>query len=254
MYTIILTFLDQIKHFLIHKCYFRCLSRGVRWNQSLNFKNVWNRSDGGAFFKKVWNLKMSQMSEGGGGQPELGHCAKFSLFFSDASLNCYTWPLVEEKRLRYFVPCVQYFMDFQYNTFRDFYCLKISLTWSIFELEKCSFHMCQHLNSCKIHRQTKKQTNRQTLSSVQNRTGWVRTGPVRTGQGYGSLTYVRTGQHRSEWVRTGHDGSGWFRTGQDGTGQDGSGKVRTGCQDKTGNNRKWQQVTGINNTGQDRKQ
>ena len=185
------------------------------------------------------------------------HCRTIFLLaglsFSDASLNCYTWTLVEEKRLRYFVPCVQYFMDFQYNTFRDFYCLKISLTWSIFELEKCSFHMCQHLNSCKIHRQTKKQTNRQTLSSVQNRTGWVRTGPVRTGQGYGSLTYVRTGQHRSEWVRTGQDGSGWVRTGQVRTGQERSGQVVRTRQETTGNGSKWQESTIQVRTGNNRK-
>ena len=164
---------------------------------------------GGSIFQKGLKSKNVPNVGGGRGSTRIGTlCQIFSFFLVTPPLNCYTWPLVEEKRLRYFVPCVQYFMDFQYNTFRDFYCLKISLTWSIFELEKCSFHMYQHLNSCEIHRQTKKQTNRQTLSSVQNRTGWVRTGPVRTGQGYGSLTYVRTGQHRLEWVRTGQDGSG----------------------------------------------
>ena len=41
------------------------------------------------------------------------------------------------------VPCVQFFMDFQYKTFKDFFCLQIALTRSIFELEKCSFFLIQ---------------------------------------------------------------------------------------------------------------
>ena len=49
---------------------FRMSVREVSWHQnSLNFKNVSNRSEGGggsAFFKNVSNSKMSQMSEGGG--------------------------------------------------------------------------------------------------------------------------------------------------------------------------------------------
>ena len=38
-----------------------------------------------------------------------------------------------------FSPYVHFFKDFQYKTFRDFLCFKISQTQSIFELEKCSF-------------------------------------------------------------------------------------------------------------------
>ena len=38
-----------------------------------------------------------------------------------------------------FLLYVHFFKDFQYKTFRDFLCLQIALTQSIFELEKCSF-------------------------------------------------------------------------------------------------------------------
>ena len=36
---------------------------------------------------------------------------------------------------------VHFFKDFQYTTFRDFLCFQITLTQSIFELEKCSFFL-----------------------------------------------------------------------------------------------------------------
>ena len=35
-----------------------------------------------------------------------------------------------------FAPCVQFFKDFQYKTFKDILYLKTALTRSIFELEK----------------------------------------------------------------------------------------------------------------------
>ena len=37
------------------------------------------------------------------------------------------------------VPCVQFFMDFQNKTFKDFFRLQIALTRLIFELEQFSF-------------------------------------------------------------------------------------------------------------------
>ena len=38
-----------------------------------------------------------------------------------------------------FEPCLQFFMDFQYKTFKDFFCLQIALTLSIYDQEKYSF-------------------------------------------------------------------------------------------------------------------
>ena len=40
-----------------------------------------------------------------------------------------------------FYPYVKFLKDFQYKTFRDVLCLQISLTWSIFEQEMCSFFL-----------------------------------------------------------------------------------------------------------------
>ena len=37
------------------------------------------------------------------------------------------------------VPFVKFFMDFQYKTFKDFFCLQIALSRSIFDLEKWFF-------------------------------------------------------------------------------------------------------------------
>ena len=37
------------------------------------------------------------------------------------------------------VPCVKFFIDFQYKTSKDFFCIQIALTLSICDLEKCSF-------------------------------------------------------------------------------------------------------------------
>ena len=39
----------------------------------------------------------------------------------------------------YPIPYVHVFKDFQYKTFRDFFCFQLALTRPIFELEKCSF-------------------------------------------------------------------------------------------------------------------
>ena len=64
---------------------FRMPVRGVsRHQNSLNFKNVSNRSEGGggsAFFKNVSNSKMSQMSEGGGVNPNWDIFPNFTVFF-----------------------------------------------------------------------------------------------------------------------------------------------------------------------------
>ena len=74
--------------------------------------------------------------------------------------------------------------------------------------------MRQHLNKSKIHRQTDRQTDKSlTVSSVQNRTDWDRSGKVRTGQDRSRL--VRTGQDRSGQVRTGQDRSVQVRTVQE---------------------------------------
>ena len=63
---------------------FRMPVRGVsRHQNSLNFKNVSNRSEGGGqHFSKMSQIqKCLKCRRGGGGQPQFGHCPKFYHFF-----------------------------------------------------------------------------------------------------------------------------------------------------------------------------
>ena len=70
------------------------------------------------------------------------------IYEQNICFTCILGPLVKVKRTSYWhnwwgkiwvwiLPSIS--MDFQYKTFKDFFCLQIALTRSIFELEKCSF-------------------------------------------------------------------------------------------------------------------
>ena len=65
----------------------------IRGEGAAFFKNVWNskmsqfgKKGGSAFFKNVWNSKMSQRSEGGEGSTLIGTLSQiFSIFYFDGS-------------------------------------------------------------------------------------------------------------------------------------------------------------------------
>ena len=78
-------------------CYSGCLSGGVsRHQNSLKFKKSLKfirRVGGSAFFKDVWNSKMSQRSEGGWGSTLIGSLSQIFSFFSvTPPLSCYLFP------------------------------------------------------------------------------------------------------------------------------------------------------------------
>ena len=123
-------------------CQFRCLS------------------EGSTVIKMFSISKMSEIAPRGGGGGTVGqnqgarylnwiNQCKWTNLGAKYVINCYPRPpwqtkknLILSQLMRKkidFEPCLYFFMDFQYKTLKDFFCLQIALTRSIFELEKCSF-------------------------------------------------------------------------------------------------------------------
>ena len=91
-------------------------------------RGIWNSNNQ----RKIQTQELNILHSYGRGYPGWSRLPRFTVIIDPINPHIFE-----------FLPCVHFFKDFQYKTFRDFLCFQIALTWSMFELEKCSFFFKQ---------------------------------------------------------------------------------------------------------------